>query len=155
MKFSSHYDFIVVIFVQYDSKVVIDKINSVYNIGYWHPTKPRNKMSTTFHSHRWKVIAPRWSHLSKRNEKFLFSPRRQIINQQLICPISLFTAEEEFLFTIKQAEGGPYLFLIHWEVEASVTILGDLLDFSKPSATIIFPKSPTFLGNFCKGVKNL
>ena len=25
--------------------------------------------------------------------------------------------------------------------------------FSKPVATIILPKSPTFLGNFCKGVK--
>ena len=29
MKFSSQYDFRVVIFVQYDSKVVIDKINSI------------------------------------------------------------------------------------------------------------------------------
>ena len=36
----------------------------------------------------------------------------------------------------------------------SVTRLGDLLDkFSKPLATINFPKSSTFLGNFCKGVK--
>ena len=38
----------------------------------------------------------------------------------------------------------------------SVTRLGDLLDFghfSKAFATIILPKSPTFLGNFCKGVK--
>ena len=25
--------------------------------------------------------------------------------------------------------------------------------FLKPLATIIVPKSPTFLGNFCKGVK--
>ena len=39
---------------------------------------------------------------------------------------------------------------------ASVTSLGDLLDFGqllKPLATIILPKSPTFLGIFCKGVK--
>ena len=27
-------------------------------------------------------------------------------------------------------------------------------NFSKPLATVILPKSPTFLGNFCKGVKN-
>ena len=34
--------------------------------------------------------------------------------------------------------------------------LGDLLDlgkFLKPLAAINLPKSPTFLGNFCKGVK--
>ena len=36
---------------------------------------------------------------------------------------------------------------------SSVTRLGDLLDFLKPLATINLPKSPTFLGNFCKGVK--
>ena len=39
---------------------------------------------------------------------------------------------------------------------ASVTILDNLLDFGqllKPLATINLPKSPTFLGNFCKGVK--
>ena len=38
----------------------------------------------------------------------------------------------------------------------SVTRLGDLLDFGqvlKPLGTIKLPKSPTFLGNFCKGVK--
>ena len=37
----------------------------------------------------------------------------------------------------------------------SVTRLGDLLDFGqvlKPLATINLLKSPTFLGNFCKGV---
>ena len=37
-----------------------------------------------------------------------------------------------------------------------MTRLGDLLDvgnFLKPLATINLPKSPTFLGNFCKGVK--
>ena len=37
-----------------------------------------------------------------------------------------------------------------------MTRLGDLLDFGlllKPLATIKLPKSPTFLGNFCKGVK--
>ena len=28
-------------------------------------------------------------------------------------------------------------------------------NFSKPLATILLPKSPTFLGNFCKGVKIL
>ena len=38
---------------------------------------------------------------------------------------------------------------------ANVTRLGDLLDFGqflKPLATINLPKSPTFLGNFCKCV---
>ena len=35
----------------------------------------------------------------------------------------------------------------------SVTRLGNLLDFSKPVAIISLPKLPTFLGNFCKGVK--
>ena len=38
----------------------------------------------------------------------------------------------------------------------SATKLGDLLDFGnflKPLAIINLPKSPTFLGNFCKGVK--
>ena len=35
----------------------------------------------------------------------------------------------------------------------SVTRLSNLLDFSNPVATVILPKLPTFLGNFCKGVK--
>ena len=35
----------------------------------------------------------------------------------------------------------------------NVTRLGDLLDFLKPLATINLPKSPTFFGNFCKGVQ--
>ena len=37
-----------------------------------------------------------------------------------------------------------------------MTRLGDFLTldkFLKPLATINLPKSPTFLGNFCKGVK--
>ena len=42
-------------------------------------------------------------------------------------------------------------------IGASVTRLGNLLDFgrnfSKPVATIVFPKLTTLLGNFCKGVK--
>ena len=41
-------------------------------------------------------------------------------------------------------------------ITASVTRLGDLLDFGpflKPLVTINLSKSPTFLGNFCKGVK--
>ena len=41
-------------------------------------------------------------------------------------------------------------------VMISVTRLGNLLDlgnFLKPLATIILPESPTFLGNYCKGVK--
>ena len=42
---------------------------------------------------------------------------------------------------------GEHMYLPH-----SVTILGHLLDFG-PLATINLPKSPTFLGNFCKGVK--
>ena len=39
---------------------------------------------------------------------------------------------------------------------SSVTRLGDSLDFGQvlePVATISLPKSPTFLGNFCNGVK--
>ena len=35
----------------------------------------------------------------------------------------------------------------------SVTRFGNLLDFLKPLAAIILPKSPTFLGNYCRGVK--
>ena len=37
----------------------------------------------------------------------------------------------------------------------SVTRLGNLLDFEPlfKAATINLPKSPTFLDNFCKGVK--
>ena len=38
----------------------------------------------------------------------------------------------------------------------SVTRFGNILDFGqlfKALATINLPKSPTFLGNFCKGVK--
>ena len=41
-------------------------------------------------------------------------------------------------------------------VPSSVTRLGDfwtLGNFLKPLATINLPKSPTFLGIFCKGVK--
>ena len=34
-------------------------------------------------------LAMLWSHLSKRSWNFVFSPSRQIINQQLMCPISL------------------------------------------------------------------
>ena len=43
-----------------------------------------------------------------------------------------------------------------WAI-GSVTRLGDLLDFGnflKPLATTNLPKSLTFLGNFCKGVKS-
>ena len=49
----------------------------------------------------------------------------------------------------------PFDFLT--KLRASVTRLGDLFhtlgNFSKPVAIINLPKSPTFLGNFCKGVK--
>ena len=41
-------------------------------------------------------------------------------------------------------------------IGTSVTRLGDLLNFGqllKPLAVINLPKSPKFLGNFCKGVK--
>ena len=41
-------------------------------------------------------------------------------------------------------------------ITASVTRLGDLLDFGpflKPLVTINLSKSPTFLGNYCKGFK--
>ena len=47
--------------------------------------------------------------------------------------------------------------LMVWQrMRDSVIRLGDLLDFGhvlKPLATINLPKSPTSLGNFCKGVK--
>ena len=46
--------------------------------------------------------------------------------------------------------------LVYWYTVPSVTRLVDLLDFVqllKPLATINLPKSPTFLGNFCKGFK--
>ena len=46
--------------------------------------------------------------------------------------------------------------LVLIDVNGSVTRLGDLLHFgqlSKPLATISLSKSPTFLGNFWKGVK--
>ena len=42
------------------------------------------------------------------------------------------------------------------EAGCSVTRLGDfctLVNFSKPLTTIFLPKSPTFLGNFCEGIK--
>ena len=43
-------------------------------------------------------LAMLWSHLSKRSWNFVFSPSRQIINQQLICPISLqYSVLKEFL----------------------------------------------------------
>ena len=43
-----------------------------------------------------------------------------------------------------------------WSINNSVIRLGNLQDFGqvlKPLATIQFPNSLTFLGNFCKGVK--
>ena len=48
------------------------------------------------------------------------------------------------------------LFTTDQDYRHSVTRLGDLLNFGqflKPLATLNFPKSPTFLSNFCKGVK--
>ena len=40
-----------------------------------------------------------------------------------------------------------------WEVWPDWVIYCTLGNFLKPVATIILPKLPTFLGNFCKGVK--
>ena len=40
-----------------------------------------------------------------------------------------------------------------WSVWPDLGIYWTLGSFSKPLATINLPKSPTFLGNFCKGVK--
>ena len=48
------------------------------------------------------------------------------------------------------------LFTTDQDYRHSVTRLGDLLNFGqflKPLATIILPKSPTLLCNFCKVVK--
>ena len=42
--------------------------------------------------------------------------------------------------------------MIHYPA-GSVTRLGNLGNFSKPMATIILSKLPTFLSNFSKGVK--
>ena len=41
-------------------------------------------------------------------------------------------------------------------IDGSVTRFGDFVDFGqllKPLATINWPRSPTFFGKFCKGVK--
>ena len=49
-----------------------------------------------------------------------------------------------------------YKNFIYEKIKTSVTRLDDLLDLGKsikPLETINSPKSPTFLGNFCKGVK--
>ena len=75
---------------------------------------------------------------------------------------------EEFLWKIKtlkvshifsslvtELKGGIHLRILTWLL-SSVTRLGDLLDFGqvlKPLVTINLPKSPTFLCNFCKGIK--
>ena len=40
-----------------------------------------------------------------------------------------------------------------WTVRPDWAIYWTLGNFSKPVATNSLPKSPTFLGNFCKGVK--
>ena len=45
---------------------------------------------------------------------------------------------------------------LNFYLVCSVTRLGDFFilgNFLKPLATINLPQSPTFLGNFCKGVK--
>ena len=46
-------------------------------------------------------------------------------------------------------------YLIHKSVWPDWTIYWTLSHFLKPIAKINLPKSPAFLGNFCKGVKNL
>ena len=49
-----------------------------------------------------------------------------------------------------------FCYLHFQKVTINVTRLGNLLHFGqlfKALGTIILPKSPTFLGNFCKGVK--
>ena len=43
----------------------------------------------------------------------------------------------------------------HEQCDQIGRFFGLLGNFSKPLATIILPKSPTLLGNFCKGVKIL
>ena len=54
------------------------------------------------------------------------------------------------------AEFKPWLSMHANHQPTSVTRLGDFLHFGqllRPLATINLPKSLTFLGNFCKGVK--
>ena len=51
--------------------------------------------------------------------------------------------EEEFFWSAVNAHSVGPDWAIYWT----------LGNFSKPLATIYLPKSPTFLGNFCKGVK--
>ena len=43
----------------------------------------------------------------------------------------------------------------HEQCDQIGRFFGLLGNFSKPFATLILPKSPTLLGNFCKGVKIL
>ena len=55
----------------------------------------------------------------------------------------------------QQKDGRCFLPIQKFRVVASVTTLGDfctLDDHSKLVATIILPKLPTLLGNFCTGV---
>ena len=40
-----------------------------------------------------------------------------------------------------------------WSVWPDLAIFWTLGNFLKPLATINLPKSPTFLGNFCNGIK--
>ena len=61
-------------------------------------------------------------------------------------------------FAFSKSKGEDWLTrMIHWcQFPRSVTILGDLLDFwqlFKAYGNINLPKSLTFLGNFCQGVK--
>ena len=53
--------------------------------------------------------------------------------------------ERECIIIIEQQIG--------WPVGPDLAIFWTLGKFLKPLATINLPKSPTFFGNFCKGVK--
>ena len=71
-----------------------------------------------------------------------------LVYQQLDASFSFFVNSRPDISTLN--EPSPY------RVITSVPRLGDLLDFGqlfKPLEAINLPKSPTFLGNFCKGVK--
>ena len=68
------------------------------------------------------------------------------------------TVEPSSLYTRSYNSGAGYSAFDYKVivVTISVTRLGDLLDFGqllKPLATIYLPKSLTFLGNYCIGVK--
>ena len=65
------------------------------------------------------------------------------INDFAILPENVFSGSQQFHYSTNGLNPVWPDWVIYWT----------LGKFSKPLATINLPKSPTFLGNFCKGVK--